>query len=457
MPLDALLRRIYEQTGLYAQAGAMPEGETRQANLRALCEYAAAYQTAQGGGLGGFLRYLERVRSHEGLAAPMLGERDDLVRVMSIHKSKGLEFPIVFVAGLGARFRAPRMESLEKHADLGIAAPLIDPALRAVRPTLAQEAIAAQRRREGIAEAIRISIVALTRAESRLILVGTPRSGDEERWDAGDPAGRSARWTGWRLSPATRRAGPCRATACGSPCPRCRRATGRRNLREESCRCPCRRLSPIRCARWPGRRRPRTRARSSRAYRRWRGCRAKEGEREDALRTMEDLPRRPLFLEARGLTPAERGEAIHAFLRGRALDAQDLQAVCRNLVERGVLSPEQAAALPLGKLRRCMDGPLWQRMRRAETIRREWAFNLRMDDGAAARSCRASSTAASWRKAPGCWSITSPTMCGTSTRCWRAMRRSWRLYARALTQITGLPVREKNLFLLEKETGYILP
>lgn len=457
MPLDALLRRIYEQTGLYAQAGAMPEGETRQANLRALCEYAAAYQTAQGGGLGGFLRYLERVRSHEGLAAPMLGERDDLVRVMSIHKSKGLEFPIVFVAGLGARFRAPRMESLEKHADLGIAAPLIDPALRAVRPTLAQEAIAAQRRREGIAEEARILYVALTRAESRLILVGTPRSGDEERWDAGDPAGAQCAldWlapvardeAGWTLSrhglrqplpalPESDRAAEFAGRILQMPMP---------PLISDS----------LRALAWtppaPDAR-PLKQSVSSLAR-----VQAKEGEREDALRTMEDLPRRPLFLEARGLTPAERGEAIHAFLRAVPLDAQDLQAVCRNLVERGVLSPEQAAALPLGKLRRCMDGPLWQRMRRAETIRREWAFNLRMDDGAACTLLQGVIDCCFLEE--GAWVLVDY----KSDHVWDVDALLARyapqlaLYARALTQITGLPVREKNLFLLEKETGYILP
>lgn len=188
-PLSDLIWRLYNDTGYYAYAGGMPGGAQRQANLRALYDRARQYEATTFRGLFRFLRFIEKFRAsgHDLGAARALGENEDVVRVMSIHKSKGLEFPVVIVAGLGKQFNTTDLrEQALLHKELGIGLPVVDTELRLTYPSIAWEAIKRRLHFELLAEEMRILYVALTRAREKLILVGSGR-------DLGKLA---ARWCG---------------------------------------------------------------------------------------------------------------------------------------------------------------------------------------------------------------------------------------------------------------------
>jgi ATP-dependent helicase/nuclease subunit A len=177
-PVSDLLWRIYRMTGYYETAGAMPGGAQRQANLRALYDRARQYESTSFRGLFRFLRFIERLREQGGDlgAAGTLGEQEDVVRIMSIHKSKGLEFPVVFVAGLGKRFNLQDLNGpFLMHKELGFGPKLVDEALEIRYPTLANLAIRRRILLETLAEEMRILYVALTRPKEKLILIGTVR------------------------------------------------------------------------------------------------------------------------------------------------------------------------------------------------------------------------------------------------------------------------------------------
>ena len=173
-----LLWLLYEETGFYDYVGGMPGGLFRQANLRALFDRARQYEATNYRGLFRFLRFIEALtgRGSDLAVARALGENENLVRVMSIHKSKGLEFPVVFVADLGKEINlSDTRELVLRHRDLGIGPYFTVPDQGFRYPTLARWAIAQQIRRETKAEELRILYVAMTRARERLILVGSAR------------------------------------------------------------------------------------------------------------------------------------------------------------------------------------------------------------------------------------------------------------------------------------------
>jgi ATP-dependent helicase/nuclease subunit A len=173
-----LLWLIYEETGFYDYAGGMPGGAFRQANLRALFDRARQYEATNYRGLFRFLRFIEALtaRGADLAVARALGENENVVRIMSIHKSKGLEFPVVFVADIGKEINlSDTRELVLCHRDWGIGPYVTLPNQGYRYPTLARWAIAQQLRRETKAEELRILYVALTRARERLILVGSAR------------------------------------------------------------------------------------------------------------------------------------------------------------------------------------------------------------------------------------------------------------------------------------------
>ncbi len=183
MPLDRFIWRLMLDTGFYTAMGAMPSGSQRQANLRALVDKAGKYQSSPGGTLYGFIRYIEAVKEKKVTMGQvkMMGEKDDLVRIMTVHKSKGLEFPMVILTGYcrslkydGAG-RAPVF-----HKDIGIGFPIVDPEKRWHKTTLLQRMIRDRFRKEGSEEEKRILYVALTRAMDRLLLLGICNDAEKE-------------------------------------------------------------------------------------------------------------------------------------------------------------------------------------------------------------------------------------------------------------------------------------
>ncbi len=176
LSLDELIWKIYSDTGYYNYVGLMPNGNLRQANLKMLFERAKKYETASFKGLYNFINFIEKLKLNSGDlgAAKIIGENDDVIRIMSIHKSKGLEFPIVFLVNSNKKFNEQdvRKNPVLLHQDIGIGAKYIDYNAQVQYDTLTREAVKNVIINENISEEMRILYVALTRAKEKLIITG---------------------------------------------------------------------------------------------------------------------------------------------------------------------------------------------------------------------------------------------------------------------------------------------
>lgn len=173
MPIHRFICHILDVTGYGEMIGVMPGGERRRANVEMLVEKAAAFEQTSYAGVFRFVRYVEQLHKYQVDAgeASLVNENDNTVRIMTIHKSKGLEFPIVFVAGLGRRFnQSDSRQALALHPSLGIGIDDIDPVKRTKSRTLYKQVLQLQNRLEGLGEELRVLYVALTRAREKLIL-----------------------------------------------------------------------------------------------------------------------------------------------------------------------------------------------------------------------------------------------------------------------------------------------
>ena len=180
--LHSLLSLIYEETDYYNYVRALPLGEKRQANLDQLLEDAKQFEKGSYSGLFHFIRYIEKVKKQEQDQgeATVFSEKDDLLRIMSIHHSKGLQFKVVFLSQLHKTFN--KMDSKAKmlmDADLGIAADYLDLETRIKYPSLHKIAIKEKGERESLGEELRVLYVAMTRAEEKLILTGVCKNEED--------------------------------------------------------------------------------------------------------------------------------------------------------------------------------------------------------------------------------------------------------------------------------------
>lgn len=173
LPIHELIVRVLEDTGYYSYVSAMPGGDKRRANLDMLVQQAVNFEKTSYSGLFHFIRYMERLDKYDvdfG-EAKITGEDDKSVRIMSIHKSKGLEFPVVFAAGMGKNFNLQDSRSkLLLHQDYGIGTDYLELSLRVKAPTLIKKFIQKQLVLESLGEELRVLYVALTRAKEKLIL-----------------------------------------------------------------------------------------------------------------------------------------------------------------------------------------------------------------------------------------------------------------------------------------------
>ena len=477
--LGELVRAVLDESGFYIYAGALPGGAQRQANLDRLADAADAFDADVSGSLVRFLSHTERLRARgDGDAAHLLGENDDVVRMMTVHKSKGLEFRVVFGAQLEKGYGGARAELLSAHRDLGIGIHHFDPELRTKRRTLAQSAIAARRSREDAAEELRILYVLLTRARERLILVGSVRGAERagRRWNALSRAvfasnshldvlmaARAAILRDGADPHSTvtlHPAGELSAESPGRPDPRAR-------------------FDEILAE--PGR----FDGAALEAEMRWQypdplgSARPLKLTVSGLLRELEgpsqlpDLPERPQFMaeEASGrMTAAERGTAYHRAMQLidlRALDGLDgrpladaIRARLDEAVSRRLMTEAQREAVHPARLAEFLQSPVGQRLRRAETVKREWPFN------ALVRADEALSPAEAGRFA-GEELLVQGTIdcCFIEDGAWilldyktdrsgdlDALRDHYRaqlsVYALALERITGIPVRQRLLCLL---------
>lgn len=181
-PIHELIELLLKETGYGDYAAAMPAGDRRTANLQMLVEKAIAYENTSYKGLFHFVRYIDELQKYDvdyG-EADLISENEDVVRIMSIHKSKGLEFPIVFVAGMGKNFNKQDTRSrMVLHPEYGLGLDCMDGEQRTKANTIIKKAIAKQIDLENLGEELRVLYVALTRAKEKLILTGIKKDAEE--------------------------------------------------------------------------------------------------------------------------------------------------------------------------------------------------------------------------------------------------------------------------------------
>ncbi|MBR5809180.1 MAG: helicase-exonuclease AddAB subunit AddA [Clostridia bacterium] len=176
MSSDKLLWQLYEESDFYAYSGAIPDGDEAQANLRLLFERAKQYEAGGFEGLFNFVRYMEHVEQKDAdlSSAKLIGESHNVVRIMTIHKSKGLEFPVVFITGGGKRFNKSSSDGrVLLHKDLGVAPEFVDENMGFRAETMQRAVFKNVASAEQISEEIRKLYVATTRAKEKLYFVAT--------------------------------------------------------------------------------------------------------------------------------------------------------------------------------------------------------------------------------------------------------------------------------------------
>ena len=178
LALDELIWKIYSDTGYYNYVGLMPNGDLRQANLKMLFQKAKDYESSNFKGLYNFINFIDKLKISSGDmgSAKLIGENDDVVRIMSIHKSKGLEFPVVFLSSTGKQFNLNDLkEDVLLHQEMGIGAKYIDYDKQVKYDTLSKLAIKNKILLETLSEEMRILYVSLTRAKEKLFIIGVTR------------------------------------------------------------------------------------------------------------------------------------------------------------------------------------------------------------------------------------------------------------------------------------------
>ncbi|WP_027633107.1 helicase-exonuclease AddAB subunit AddA [Clostridium hydrogeniformans] len=187
MPIDEFIWYLYMDTAYYGYVRAMPNGVQRQANLRILFQRAKQYEKTSFKGLFNFINFINKLKKNSGDmgSAKTLGENENVVRIMSIHKSKGLEFPVVFLSGCGKQFNDLDLKGqILYHEELGFGPDYVNYDDKFKFPTIAKEAIKKKIKMENLSEEMRVLYVAFTRAREKLIITGTSKDlrKDCEKW-----------------------------------------------------------------------------------------------------------------------------------------------------------------------------------------------------------------------------------------------------------------------------------
>ncbi|GAB6181499.1 helicase-exonuclease AddAB subunit AddA [Desulfotomaculum defluvii] len=426
--LADLIWLLYRETGYYDYVGGMIGGTQRQANLRVLYHRAQQYETTSFRGLFRFLRFVERLKDagNDLGSARSLGENEDVVRIMSIHKSKGLEFPVVFIAGLGKQFNLMDLnKDMLMHKELGLGPQIVQLSQRVSYPSLPKLLLKQQIRKESVAEEMRVLYVALTRAREKLILVGSVRDLDKslEKWCA------SVTQVGWPLPDTELMAAKSYLDWLCPSIARHRNGDGMRQLVQvetqphpEVAADPSawnltfhlmkdmqkkpqensgpaneflesiKNLRPFENRGFSAEIERRLNWTYPRALITTRPAKAAVTEvkhKFDELARQEEgimpyrpkITGRPRFLQQdKGLTPAERGSAIHLVMQHVPLnqvpDEKTIQVLIQNLIQREILLPEQAAVINPSHITSFFASTVGQRVLQAPRVERELPFSL---------------------------------------------------------------------------------
>lgn len=387
LPVDALLEELLARTGYLAAVGALPEGARCREDLQSFCAWAAS---AGRTGLPGVIRAMDAAQQNGGLTQSTGGQtRPGCVSIMTVHRSKGLEFPVVFVANTSHQFnQSDAIRPVLTHSKLGVGV-MLRAGITAKRyKTLPYAALAQAIRTETLSEEMRVLYVALTRAQDALIITIPLKKTDSAlktpalcaHAEATGPEAMQSMnsWAGWLLTatllhphsdalwahtgllphylltrvPLTVRllAAPEAAPAPAEiPAPAPDAAlldTLRQSFAWHSPRAPLQKIP------------------------------AKVSVSAVAHAARPVALERPAFLQKSGLTGAERGTAIHAFMQSVPFDgsAPDLDAEVRRQIDARLLDPDLADKLDLDRVRPFFESAVWRRIRHAKAVLREEPF-----------------------------------------------------------------------------------
>ena len=487
LPADRLLQRLYEATGYPAMVQTMRQGDLRLNNLRLLMKYARDYEGSGYQGLSGFIRFIDRLQEQDSdlVPAAALSESANVVRVMSIHKSKGLEFPVCILANTARQFNK-RKDDILLHPVLGLGMKLRDETRTVQYDTMPREAVSLEIERGGMSEELRVLYVAMTRAKEKLIMLTSLEdplktlgklgaqltdakaispyvvrsaasfsdwilscalrhpSGGELREKAGVlPGIMLTKGENWKiiLDPVMERREEEAESAEGKPA----------EINRDLIALLKERFSFV----YPGEELKSVPAKVAASE-----LAGRENEKEYAAMS------RPAFLSGQTMTPAERGTALHLYMQfaDYHLAKEDPEKQLQFLLEKGFLTQEQANAVNLKKIKRFFHSGLYRRMEQSENVQREIRFTVELE----AKEVNPDLTGANGRE---------PVVLQGAVDCVfeengglvlvdyktdyvkeeaelsARYRRQLALYALALKQTTGLEVKEQYLysFALGKE------
>lgn len=489
--LSDFLWRVMQSSGYYAAVGALPKGTLRQANLRMLYQRAQAFEQEGGETLSEFLRLTdEQAAGDDRMSAKMLGENENLLRIMTMHKSKGLEFPVVFLMQMSGGLHKPFRGELLMHTRLGVAMPYVNRELRIKRKTLADEAFKVQRELDEKAERARLLYVAMTRAREHLIMVGCCKESQRDVWLL--PSSDYAVWharsmTDWVMQAVSRDmhslstaypqdGNPWNIRVWSElPSQTVDKSVDKTDVnaylrmvlaapaegdfsawtpQEERAFAPLKTsVSAIAKKEATGNSLPLSGEEEDEATKR------AEWECVSPLR-MSELPSRPAFMEERQITGAERGTLTHRALSLIPLEplraASDPEAAVKqaihDLAEREVFTYQEVMLLNIGGVAGFFASDLGRRMLASDNVRREWAFNLVMDEHG---TLLQGVIDCAFRE-DGAWVLVDykTDRIADEDEFIQRYRRQLEWYAQALTRITGLPVKEKYLYSIGNSKAY---
>ena len=381
MSVPELLSTIYRQTQYYEAVGAMSNGMQRQANLRMLIDRAATYEQTSFRGLSRFLQFIKKIKELDNdlKSARTLGENEDVVRIMTVHKSKGLEFPVVFVADLSHIFniKDETAKALLTHKDLGAGAYRMLENVPVKIPTLARKVIAKRGLNELLAEELRILYVAMTRAREKLILVASIEGNNFDKYSHFEHIAElpsfavldARSFLDWIMLALTKTPNPIDRIDLDAKNISIAEPESSKSIDEKKIRAEESIALPDRSA----------------------GIPAKMSVTEIKRRFVDDeitvnvmleqrIYRRPDFEQEKRLTGAEYGIAMHSVMQHLDLHGDlsrtGIEDQIASMIERKILAPEQAKAINRKNIADFFKRPLGRRLLRAEKIYRELPFNF---------------------------------------------------------------------------------
>lgn len=478
MPADGFLTMLYSRTGYTDMALAMEEGAGRLANLQLLQRYAQEYESSGYHGLSGFVRFLDRLRDSgtDLQAAELQPAGSDAVSIMSIHKSKGLQFPVCIVAGCGRNFAGDQAEEVLLHPELGLGVKLKDGPGGARFTTTAREAIALETARQSGAEELRVLYVAMTRAQEKLILVSSSpdmntllqkaamesmggrispftvrRSRSAAAWlmlcalrhpDGGElrkAAGIEGKnvvrdaGAGWRMTLAEYEPGPAEETAPDVQAVQPDMELYAALSRQADFQYPHADVLDV----------PAKVSASKLAAQ-------QGGSRELNLS-------KPAWMGARGMTPADRGIALHEFMQFADFPAaaRDPGAEIQRLSRLGFLTPEQAAAVEQKRVRAFFTGPIGRRVLASHEVIKERRFTAVIPAGMAQPGTPAKDEPVVLQGAVDCTFTEHGRLniidfktdrVESMDELWQRYEVQLRLYACAMREVSGLQIGEMILY-----------